>query len=172
MKGKAMPAVVGLMAIVTGMAPGYAASPEAVSESTELPEVQVMGKRLYEMRQDIIKAEDKFFALFNELNTDDDYDVHCNVEAPTGTRLKQRVCRLQFYEKAQAEEAQALLRGEFAPPADLVAVERGAEYEKKALAVINAHPELRRLVREREALDKKYKATRKERFKGRWILFE
>jgi hypothetical protein len=79
---------------------------------------------------------------------------------------------VQFYEKAQAEEAQALLRGEFAPPADLVAVERSAEYEKKALAVINAHPELLKLVREREALEKRYIATRKARFKGRWILFE
>lgn len=172
MKGKALPIVAVLMAYALGMGPVHAASPEPVSETTELPEVQVMGKRLYQMRQDIIKAEDKFFALFNQLNTDDDYDVHCAMEAPTGTRLKQRVCRVQFYEKAQAEEAQAILRGEYAPPADLVAVERGAEYERKALAVINAHPELLKLVREREALEKKYNAARKERFKGRWILFE
>jgi hypothetical protein len=172
MKVKAAPAILGLVALALGVAPVRAASPVAVNDATELPEVQVMGKRLYQMRQDIIRAEDQFFARFNELNTDDDFDVHCTMEAPTGTRLKQRVCRVQFYEKAQAEEAQALLRGEFAPPADLVAVERSAEYEKKALAVINAHPELLKLVREREALEKRYIATRKARFKGRWILFE
>jgi hypothetical protein len=171
MKGKAIPAALGMAAFALGMGTVHAATPGAGSD-TELPEVQVVGKRLYQMRQDIIKAEDKFFAMFNELNKDDDYDVHCTVEAPTGTRLKKRVCRVQFYEKAQAEEAQALLRGEFAPPADLVAVERSAEYERKALAVINANPELRKLVKEREELEKKYNATRKERFKGRWILFE
>jgi len=149
-----------------------AASAPAATESTELPEVQVMGKRLSQMRQDIIKTEDKFFALFNELNKDDDYDVHCGNEARTGTRLKQRVCRVHYYEKAQADEARAMLTGDYAPPADMIALERGAEYEKKALAVINAHPELRKLIRERDALEKKYAATRKQRFKGRWILFE
>jgi hypothetical protein len=53
-----------------------------------------------------------------------------------------------------------------------VALERRAEYQQKALAVINAHPELRRMIREREALEKKYDTTRKARFKGRWIVFE
>jgi hypothetical protein len=149
-----------------------AAANGAATETTDIPEVQVVGKRLYQMRQDIIKAEDKFFAKFNELNKDDDFDVHCAMTAETGTRLKKRVCKLQFYENAQAEEAQAMLRGDYAPPADLVALERSDEYKQKALAVINANPELRRLIREREALEKKYAATRKERFKGRWILFE
>lgn len=177
MKGKSISTLVLAMLALTSTGPLRAASAPAASapaaaETTELPEVQVVGKRLYQMRQDIIKTEDKFFALYNELNKDDDYDVHCIMEAPTGTRLKQRICRVKYYEKAQAEEAQAMLHGEYAPPADMIALERGPEYEKKALAVINAHPELRRLIRERDALEKKYNATRKERFKGRWILFE
>jgi len=172
MKGKSRWAVNLAVLVLASAGAAQVASAAAATESTELPEVQVMGKRLSQMRQDIIKTEDKFFALFNELNKDDDYDVHCGNEARTGTRLKQRVCRVHYYEKAQADEARAFLTGDYAPPADMIALERGPEYEKKALAVINAHPELRKLIRERDALEKKYNATRKERFKGRWILFE
>jgi argininosuccinate synthase len=54
----------------------------------------------------------------------------------------------------------------------MVALERAPIYEATALAVINAHPELRKLIREREELEKKYVETRKKRFKGKWILFE
>jgi hypothetical protein len=170
MKGK--PIWAAILAALTSAGAAYAAAPGAVTETTELPEVQVLGKRLYQMRQDIIKAEDRFYAKFNELNTDDDFDIHCTMEAPTGTRLKQRACRVQFYEKAQADEARAFLTGDYAPPADLVVLQRHAEYEQKALALLKAHPELLKLARERDALEKKYNATRKERFKGRWILFE
>jgi hypothetical protein len=172
MKGKSRWAVNLAVLVLASAGAAQVASADAVTETTEHPQVQVMGKRLYRRRQDIIKTEDKFFALFNELNKDDDYDVHCGNEARTGTRLKQRVCRVHYYEKAQADEARAFLTGDYAPPADMIALERGPEYEKKALAVINAHPELRKLIRERDALEKKYNATRKERFKGRWILFE
>ena len=51
-------------------------------------------------------------------------------------------------------------------------LEREPLYQDRALAVINAHPELRKLIRERDELEKKYEETRKKRFKGKWILFE
>lgn len=123
------------------------------------------------MREDIIQTEEKFLALYNELNTDDDFDVHCRLDVPTGTRIAQRVCRVQFYETAQAEWARSQITGDYAPPAELVALERGPEYKHKALAIINANPELRRLIKVRDALEKKYFATRKERLKGRLFAF-
>lgn len=143
----------------------------AESAISDLPEVVVESKWLAEMRKDIIRAEDRFLALFNELNTDDDFDVHCTIDVPTGTRLTQRVCRAQFIETAQADWARAQFNGDYAPAPDLVALERSAEYKRKALAIINAHPELRRLVKARDALEKKYLATRKERLKGHWFAF-
>jgi hypothetical protein len=148
-----------------------AAATTADTATQEIEEVEVVGKRLYQMRQEIIEAEERFFALYNELNKNDDFDVHCRRYVPTGTHLAQRVCRVEFVVKAQAEEARAFLTGDYAPPTDLVALERADEYRKHALALINGNPQLRRLVREREALEKKYNATRKARFKGRWISF-
>ncbi len=59
-----------------------------------------------------------------------------------------------------------------APDPQLVELERRDEYKQAALKVINGDARLRRLVREREELEKRYLAERKKRFKGRWILFE
>ena len=172
MKGKTALGVTVLTLALIAAGAAQAAAINVVAETTDLPEVKVEGKRLSQLRQDMVKAEDRFFAAFNELNQDDEFDIHCATQAPLGTHIQRRVCKVRFYEKAQEEEARAFLTGDVAPPAELVAVERSAEYRQKALAVINAHPELRRMIREREALEKKYDTTRKARFKGRWILFE
>ncbi|HYP79338.1 MAG TPA: hypothetical protein VEQ17_03560 [Steroidobacteraceae bacterium] len=166
-----------------GVAAAADAVPEAAAEAAaplktssraqpnvELDEVQVISKRLSEMRQDIVKVEDRFFALYNELNTDDDYDVHCESDVPTGTLLAYRTCRTVFYTKAQAAEARYFLNNEeYAPPADLVALERAPEYRDRALAVINSHPELRQLISERDELERQYNQARKKRFKRKWM---
>ncbi len=138
----------------------------AVAEETVLDEAVVKGTRLWKLREDMVKTEEKFYALYNELNKDDDFDVNCQMEAPLGTRLKKRVCRIAFYEDAEAEAAQAFLRGDMVIDPQTVLLERQAEYQKNALAIINGDPRLLKLVREREAIEKKYDAERKRRFKG------
>jgi hypothetical protein len=151
----------------------------SVQKSDEvLPEMLVKGTRLYQMRKAIVEAEDRFYALYNELNKNNDYDVHCKIEAPIGTKLKERVCRAQFIERAQENEAVAVLaeiRGEaagFALSPDLVALEREEDFSKSMLDVINSDPRLRRLIRERDAIEKKYESERKKRMKGKLILVE
>ena len=135
---------------------------KVVSKSELLDELQVVGKKLYRIRMGAIDVEDRFYALYNDLNRDDDFDIHCKVEAPTGTLLKVRICRLALYEKALEEEARAYLSGVDAPPpAQLVALSRLNEYRDNALSLINANPQLRDLIREREAFEKKYWAARK-----------
>jgi len=165
-------ALAAVLVILAGANVVQAAVSMAVSQTSELPEIQVTGNRLYQLRRDIIRSEDRFFAAFNKLNTDHDFDIHCSQQTPLGTHIQSRVCRVKFYEKAQEDEARAWVTGDFsAPPAHLIALQRSAEYQQKALAVINAHPELLRMIREREALEKKFDAVRKARFKGRWFLF-
>jgi len=137
-----------------------------IAEETVLDEVVVKGTRLWKLREDMVKTEEKFYALYNELNENDDFDVNCQMEAPLGTRLKKRVCRIAFYEDAEAEAAQAFLRGDMAIDPQTVMLERQADYQKNALTIINGDPRLLKLVREREAIEKKYDAERKRRFKG------
>jgi hypothetical protein len=143
-----------------------------VSEVVELDEVKVLGLKLYQMRERMIAAEERFYARYNELNRNNDFDVECKSEAPLGTRLRRRSCKPVYYANAQAEEAQAILRGDLPVDAQTVLLERMEEYRKQALAVINSDPKLRQLVREREKLEELYIKARNERMKGRWILFE
>jgi hypothetical protein len=138
----------------------------------ELEEVEVTGTRLWKMRQQMVELEDKFNALYNELNENDDFDVTCRMEAPLGTRLKKRNCKVAFFEEAEAEYAQAAMRGELVMDPQLVAFQRQDEYRAAALKVINGDARLRRLIEQRIKLEKSYEAERKRRFKGRWILFE
>ncbi len=139
----------------------------------ELDEVLVLGTKLWQLRQKSMEVERKFYDLYNQLNKEQDFDVHCYIEAPIGTIIKERVCRVAYFENAQAVEAKALLDGHSAPPADVVGQARQADFEQHFLRVVNADPRLRKLVRERESLEKKYDEERKRRITNRsWFRFE
>ncbi len=158
-------ACIGAMRIAGAGEQQPAATP-VVADELVLDEAVVKGTRLWKLRQDMVKTEEQFYKLFNELNKEDDYDVHCQMEAPLGTRLKKRVCRIAFYEDAEAEAAQALLSGQMVIDPNLVMLERQPEYTKHTLAIINSDQRLLKLVRQREELEKKYNAERKRRFRG------
>lgn len=73
-------------------------------------EITVTGQKLFStLNAQIREAEDRMYGLFNELNTDDVYDIHCVWEAPLGTRIKKRECRPEFVNRAQRDEAQNFL---------------------------------------------------------------
>jgi hypothetical protein len=159
------PAVAGAQSAVQ---PRAAGGPGLANVSTveQLDELEVVGKRLYQIRKRAIELEDQIFMLYNDLNKDDEFDVHCRLDVPTGTHLKQRTCQVALYEKARTEEVQGWLRGDYSPSAELVALQRYPEYRKASLAVINSNPQLRQLVRARMALEKKYQVAYRERFGG------
>lgn len=164
-----------MLASIASVPAAQPVSPLGSSQSEELEELdeaKVKATKLWQMREKMVALEEQFYARYNELNKNDDFDVHCAMEAPLGTRLKKRVCRIEFYEDAQAREAQAFLDGSVAPSADSVMLERRDEFTKAMLGVINSDTRLRKLIREREELEKRYIAERKRRFKGKWILFE
>jgi hypothetical protein len=137
-----------------------------VADEQVLDEAVVKGTSLWKLRQDMVKTEEQFYKLFNELNKEDDYDVHCRLEAPLGTRLKKRICRIAFYEDAEAEAAQALLSGQMVIDPNLVLLQRKTDYTKHTLAIINGDQRLLRLVRQRAEIEKKYDAERKRHFRG------
>jgi len=163
---------------IAAMAPALAADPPPAAAPggpplEELDEVLVLGTQLWKLRQNMIRTEDRFYALYNELNKNHDFDVHCHIEAPTGRIIKDRVCRVAYVENAQEVEVKGFLDGHSAPPADMVGQARQADFEKNFLQVVNSDPRLRKLVREREALGKKYDAEVRKRFADRsWFRFE
>ncbi len=59
------------------------------------------------------------FARFNEINSDDKFDIHCYSEAPTGSRMKRERCVSNSWREQDTNIAQAWLaqiRGETGPP--------------------------------------------------------
>ena len=78
----------------------------------KMEEIVVYGdKSLRLLRSDVYRAEDKAFDLFNSLNSDDDFDIHCYKEARTGSHIKRRICKANFARKLEAEATSRWLRG-------------------------------------------------------------
>jgi hypothetical protein len=84
---------------------------EKPSETIE--EVIVRGsKSLIELKHEMYRAEDTLYDLFNSVNIDDQFDIRCYEEAPTGSKLKVRVCKTNYFRNRHAAETQKLMRGE------------------------------------------------------------
>jgi hypothetical protein len=94
-------------ALPTSASPANATQPEAAAGTVqELDEIMVRGKKI---KQLIADAEDEFFSVFNDVNTDDDYDTSCvYLSLDTehgGSNLKSRVCMPGFVADAMADWA-------------------------------------------------------------------
>lgn len=179
-----------LMAILAlALAPAAlaAAEPPAASApkpSDELDEIVVRGARLYELRAAVVKAEDHFNAVYNQINDVDDFDIKCTQDTPTGTKLKSRYCRTRLEDRALSDEGRNFLEAvqsaaagdTGAQPrgmnAEMVMMAREAEFEKNMVSLFNTHPELREAVKEYQDALQRYDRERVKRSKGRIFSFE
>tara|TARA_E500000331_G_scaffold325375_1_gene342501 strand:- start:1227 stop:1850 length:624 start_codon:yes stop_codon:yes gene_type:complete len=85
-------------------------TPQASDRPIE--EIQVLGTRtLYSIRMEIVDEENKIFSMFNELNSDDRFDILCDKIAPTGSHIQQRVCEPRFVTETRAQMTQDYVRG-------------------------------------------------------------
>jgi hypothetical protein len=99
-----------------GPFPPLAVSNTVDAVSNTVDEVIVRSRSLLRLQTEIFRAEDSFYAAFNALNSDHQFDIDCEFTAYTGTRIKQRVCRAKFVATLEAQAAEALLRGDPPPP--------------------------------------------------------
>jgi hypothetical protein len=84
-----------------GMQPGAA---PAAPDEVELQELVVRARRQVQV---IADAEDEFFALFNQLNLDDDYDTSCvYLQVDPSSKIPARVCLPGFVAEAMADWAE------------------------------------------------------------------
>jgi hypothetical protein len=156
---------------------GAAPDPDSAQPLPELDEVVVEGNHLWQIRMAIADTEARFYSRFNDLNSNNDFDVYCSRSARLGTRISRNSCLPAFLKDAMAEEAiQEVneMRGVgtvFSPGgyAETIWLERYNDYRKNALDVINGDRELRVLIRRRDVLERQLEARRKEIFKDRWI---
>ncbi len=76
------------------------------SEAGEPYEVVVSGRPTRARYQELIEdVEEDFFAKFNELNIDDEYDMYCYEYTPTMSHIKRRACEPLFMIARRAKNA-------------------------------------------------------------------
>jgi hypothetical protein len=74
-------------------------------------EVIVRGRKLGDFRAELDAARVRVYDLFNELNSDDRFDVHCHIQDATGTRMRHQACRPQFQDDISSAAGKAWVRG-------------------------------------------------------------
>jgi len=69
--------------------------------------------------EEAYEAQEIAFSIFNDLNSNDEFDITCGNYTPTGTRIAQRRCEPRYFVNAQAQASQDLLLGlRVDPPTD------------------------------------------------------
>jgi len=81
----------------------------AVSAPAVAPEDEIIvrGKALEDLRFRIERAEDDVYTRFDEINSDDSYDIHCYDWVQNGSHIKKRVCLSNGARAADVAAAQA-----------------------------------------------------------------
>jgi hypothetical protein len=75
-----------------------------------IEEITVVGeKTLLNLKFAAIRAENEFFELFNELNTDDQYDVFCDKEGSVRSRIKRRRCWSPFEREIEQDAVREMV---------------------------------------------------------------
>src|ERR1044072_7254663 len=88
------------------------AAPNGNSPAQEKPdEVVVTGKRLTELRFAAQSAREHAYDVFNEINSNNEFDVHCHDETRSFSHAKVRACRPNFENNIHREAAQEFLDG-------------------------------------------------------------
>lgn len=68
-----------------------------IERSSRLEEVTVRGQRsLVAYRLALEASRERIFDIFNEINSDDEFDIRCRNEERPGSRIPKRVCRPEF----------------------------------------------------------------------------
>jgi len=133
----------GFLAAAMTVTPPTPGQDAGVPASERPEEIVVYGRAKATLRHELHRTEERVFAIFNSLNSDDEFDIHCKYRAAANSLLiKERVCEANFVGIATGAEAQAAIMGRPSIPAFAV-INRKRRLlleEMKTLAV--EHPEL------------------------------
>lgn len=73
-------------------------------------QIIVRGRAWGELRFEIERAEQAVFDRFNELNSDDRFDIVCRSEVPIGSNIPRRVCQANFGREQASNMGQTFLQ--------------------------------------------------------------
>ena len=133
---------------------------EDAANNEVVDEITVVAPRsIPNLKSDIIRVERRMYSLYNEMNTDRMYDIHCRLEKVYASNRKERIC-LPAFEHGVMEEAWNDLStwtGANMPEAEL---RRHREVlREKLITFANENPELGAAIRERAKLQRDLNAA-------------
>ncbi len=114
-------------------------APPAPSGST-IDEVIVMGKSLVRLQNEAVRAEEAFYKAFNSVNSDHDFDVHCENRTRMNSHFGDRVCLGAFVARLEADDTRALLQGLPQPPTYALMAEKTKQLREKLLDAAKQSP--------------------------------
>lgn len=79
-----------------------AATASAQIDAAADDEIIVRGRGYGEFRLEVERAENVVFARFNDINSDDRFDIHCRAEPKVGSKLYERVCSSNSWREQDA----------------------------------------------------------------------
>jgi hypothetical protein len=162
-----------LLFAVTSVSRCQTASAQEVepAPSDKIEEIIVYGdKSLRRLRNDVYKAEKKAIVMFNSLNSDDEFDIHCTREAPTGSHIKRRVCRANFVGKATAREARGFMLGQPYIPAWAEIKKKDELLRKEMEALISENAELFEALSDLSNAKQILESEHERRCEGRFLI--
>lgn len=142
------------------------ASTEVASDDEAIEDIVVVGQKSRAgLRRDVFEAEEDFYSVYNKLNDDKEYDVRCFYEKPTGTNIKNHVCRARFVTKTFERHARrnrnnlSRVANQDATP---VPAEKTAKFQEKMETLIATNPELQAALVRYNTLRAQFTAEREE----------
>ncbi len=137
-------------------------------------EIVVYGdKSLHLLRNVVLQTQENFFAVFSSFNDEDEYDIRCFYETPTGTRIRTHVCRAYFVTNATSADAkQWMTAGARYPVADAksVILLKKRRLREKMEALVSEHPELLQALGEYTEAKQTLKSERQRKCADRTIV--
>ena len=133
---------------------------ETLNSAEAIDEITVLGTRsLRTMQRQIERADETLFGLFNELNTDNNYDVYCRDENRVGSKIKFRVCKSNFERGVMPEEWEDAVSSDISSTFELPKAELRRHREamrQEMIRLVVEHPELMKALDRRTALQQAY----------------
>jgi len=104
-----------------------------------LDEIVVYGEpTLRLLRDEVFRAEEKFYELFNALNEGKQFDVECSYRRPVGSQIARRVCEANFLHSPP----NTYLAGENDPPYWAFVEHKTRQMQEEMAMLVDEHPEL------------------------------
>ena len=144
----------GALCLLSSLASAQEPDSQSVSDAVSaganpIEEITVVGQRSFlTLYNQLETAKIELYSLYNDLNTDDDYDVECKKSNWTHTHIQRLECWPKFITNTMAENAQDTFRGiasAYNAPVNQIEAQYTAELDDlraNILRIAQEHPEV------------------------------